>query len=50
MRQAYFSGVLKDLGVEDVKIQELFAVTMDEVEQLPYVFISTLELVTKLVH
>ncbi|CAN8104766.1 unnamed protein product [Discula destructiva] len=32
---AYFSGVLKDLGVADVKIQELFAVTIEEVEQLP---------------
>ncbi|KAJ4406635.1 hypothetical protein N0V82_010082 [Gnomoniopsis sp. IMI 355080] len=32
---AYFSGVLKDLGVKDVKIQELFAVSIEEVEHLP---------------
>lgn len=39
--QAYFSGVLKDLGVEDVKVQELFEVTEEAVEQLPYVYVPS---------
>lgn len=33
--------MLKDLGVKDVKIQELFTVSIEEVEQLPYVFTYT---------
>lgn len=29
--------MLKDLGVEDVKIQELFTVSIEDIEQLPYI-------------
>ena len=36
-KQAFFNVILRELGVKDVKIQELFGVDEDSLGFLPYV-------------
>lgn len=40
LTQAFFNGLLRDLGAKDVRVVEMFSVSADDVQLLPYVLAS----------
>lgn len=37
--QAFFNGLLRDWGVKDARVVEMFSVSIDDLQLLPYVYV-----------
>lgn len=42
--QAFFNGLLRDLGAKDIRVVEMFSVSAEDVQLLPYVLASSVNI------